>query len=251
MCSLNQSNHPIENTLNLKSESKFKFDRQSSKAKKILENLKENHHLQAMTTLDERIVTCEACEILATKTLKNMSKAAVHGLLASTKGVSFPPFVQIKISEHHVMSSTFSSFTTELKGIPEDQVIPCLRDMGRKLCWLTKEELRQQKALSFEATNPSYGSIFYLIMKGVPVSSAEAVEVDVKIETTPIADMDMPDFSDGQIVPVTTKDSLTGMPSDSSLTEMERQEISSSLLEPCLSILYQRIHALNCIASCT
>jgi len=193
-----------------------------------------------------------------------MSKGQVDELMVSTRGVAFPPFVQIKITEHHVMSSTFASFRdiADPKDLPQDKVLQCLRDLGRKLCWLTKDELRQQKAISFEQTKPSYGSIFYLIMNGVPVSSPEAVEVVLQTAAKEVpADVEMPDFSDGQIVPAaTTKGPLTGVLQDSSgFDEVQKQEISVSLQEPCLIwnfagiitnyylllLLYQRLHALK------
>ena len=180
----------------------------------ILEALKKQNHLQAMGVLDERIKQCEACELLATKSLGSMTKEMVTETLSCVIEVaSFPPFVQQKVADFYLLQKCLAPLKTILgkKDLhpSEDEIVACMRTMGRSLCWPTKEELRTKKMLEFNVVDPSLGALFYGLTRTVKIECA-AEEMDAGGSEATKYDVDFPEFDDekpkdGQLVLLNNK----------------------------------------------
>ena len=82
--------------------------------KKVLFDKKENN---AADTLEERIVECESCDILASKDLRQMSMDKMQKLLVLTKDQHniFQLHVKAKIAEHYLCVSTMVDLTKALE----------------------------------------------------------------------------------------------------------------------------------------
>ena len=166
-----------------------------TKARQILQNLQNHHQLQAMETLEERIVQCEACELLVTKSLKSMTHPAVTELLAATKNLELPIFAQQKIADYCVAHSSFrgmigfgsKEFTPDM-----DVITGGLMHLARSLCWPTLPVLRERKMLKFSVSAPTFASIFHSLMGKIPKSSDSSGIVAEGAEP----DVEMPDFGD-------------------------------------------------------
>ncbi|CAK9031482.1 unnamed protein product [Durusdinium trenchii] len=170
-------------------------------AKQILENLGKTGHTQAAGLLKDRIAQCESCEILSSRVLKTCKPDQIEKVISATIGVELPCPIQVRVAEAHVIHKIVNVLDPKA---PDDELVEGMKALARALCPKTKEQLRNERLMKFEAVNPRFDAVLYQLMDGVAVDSAFSHSPSggmLALTNAPAPTTPVPEFNaSGQIV---------------------------------------------------
>ena len=122
-------------------------------------------------------------------------------MISATIGVELPCPIQVRVAEAHVIHKIVNVLDPKA---PDDELVEGMKALARALCPKTKEQLRNERLMKFEAVNPRFDAVLYQLMDGVAVDSAFSHSpsggmlalINAPAPTTPV-----PEFNaSGQIV---------------------------------------------------
>ena len=128
-----------------------------AQARAILENLKDQGRKSAADTLAERMAKCEACDILVTKSVRDMPDPDLKKLLRLVEEGWhwFSTNVQIKITEHAVHRDVKAGVVNLGDKV---QVVTVARDVAQMVA------IHELDSAEFQPLQPSFNQIANLLL---------------------------------------------------------------------------------------
>ena len=151
-------------------------------AKLILESLTKNNQKNAASMLRERVLACEAADMLMTKDIRNMKLPAVQKLLEVTKDYFewFPPTLKIKLAHFQVISGVFDAMKGSLEskepGTVHQMQHNALKAYGESLTLTPCEASATPDG--YDAFQPTFNAVFHHLIHAAYVQMTELKIID-------------------------------------------------------------------------
>ena len=136
-----------------------------TKARQIYESLQKRGQTNAASVLHERLVACEAAEVLATKALLEMPVEKLTQILTLTKTIwnLFPVSLQVKLCQHKIFIKLLPELQAAIdKPESENAQKRCAESLADEL------SLKLPTGESFQVLNPKFSAAFECIVQRMP-----------------------------------------------------------------------------------